>query len=205
MPSLASASSPTHHTTMVLALLHKLNASYPSQRAFLELLNDPIPSAPWIRLSATMNAWAHNVARCLRRNDYLTFNELTRRTAIPRLSCSSKSDSSSHISATPDLAKKALYTLLESLRFKARISAWRVLRSAYPQFALPVGDTRTWLSRTLLLDHEIVTSSEGKNGQEGAEKLTKSELELWFTEREKLREVGRKDGFEGRWVVEIKR
>ena len=98
-----------------------------------------------------------------------------------------------------------MHTLLESLRFKARISAWRVLRNAYPQFALPVGDTRTWLSRTLLLDHEIVTSSEGKNGQEGAEKLTESELELWFTEREKLREVGRKDGFEGRWVVEIKR
>ena len=110
-----------------------------------------------------------------------------------------------HISAAPDFARMALHSILASLRSKARISAWRVLRSAYPQFALPVGDTRTWLSRTLLLDHESATSGKGKVDQDEAEKLTEAELELWFTEREKLREVGRKDGFEGRWVVETKR
>lgn len=94
----------------------------------------------------------------------------------------------------PDLRLLSLQTLVNSLRNHLRLSAWRVLRNAYREFALSLSDTAIWLSDVLLLERET-----GKQ-----EDLRDDVVQLWFASREGHGEVGRNGG-NGRWVVKTKK
>jgi hypothetical protein len=96
----------------------------------------------------------------------------------------------------PDLHLYSLQTLVASLQDHLRLSAWCTIRSAYREFALPVSNTATWLSEMLLLESEM--------GQQEARKDSDL-VQVWFTSREDLGEVVRKDGADGRWTVKSKK
>jgi hypothetical protein len=103
-------------------------------------------------------------------------------------------DRTSPICQGPDLRLLSLQTLVDSLRNHLRLSAWRVLRSAYREFALPLPDTATWLSDVLLLERKA----------EKQEDLPGDPVQLWFASRENHGEVGRNGG-NGRWTVKSKK
>ena len=98
----------------------------------------------------------------------------------------------------PDLALLSLQTLVASLRDRllSGLSAWCTVRSAHREFALPQCDTATWLSNVLLLDVGTGKQDTHKDGDR---------VQLWFTSRENLGEVVRKDGVDGRWAVKLKK
>ena len=85
---------------------------------------------------------------------------------------------------------------MTGLRDRLRLSAWCTVRSAYREFALPQCDTATWLSNVLLLEAET--------GKEEAHRDS-DRVQLWFTSRENLGEVVKKDGVDGRWAVKLKK
>ena len=98
----------------------------------------------------------------------------------------------------PDLPLLSLQTLVASLRDHLRLSAWCTIRSAYREFALPVPNTATWLSKVLLLEPEME-----KREQEA--RRDGDLVQVWFTSRENLGEIVRKDGADGRWAVKAKK
>lgn len=116
-----------------------------------------------------------------------------------------------------ELISMALHTLVGELRSKARIDAWKVLRSAYPQFDLGSNksqgkggseeyDASRWLIRVLALSIERLGVDE-----EAFRDDMKVTVERWFTEREKIGEVQRAgpsvsgSTVEDRWIVKIRR
>lgn len=108
----------------------------------------------------------------------------------------SETPSQKPLSPETDLALFSLQALVASLRDSLRLSAWCTVRGAYREFALPQCDTATWLSNVLLLEVETGKQDTHKDGDR---------VELWFTSRENLGEVVRKDGMDGRWAVRLKK
>lgn len=92
--------------------------------------------------------------------------------------------------ASPSLAQRALFTLVESVRAKARISAWNVIRSAYREISCNAEseDTHAWLMRSLCLQSVIYDGHS-------------VEPEQWLEQQSAIGHVRRKEGFEGRWVL----
>ncbi|KAI0270247.1 hypothetical protein BGY98DRAFT_1011058 [Russula aff. rugulosa BPL654] len=108
------------------------------------------------------------------------------------LSCSlrrvgSETPDQKPLNPEPDLALLSLQTLVAGLRDRLRLSAWCAVRSAYREFALPQCDTA---------HVETGKQDTRKDGDR---------VQLWFTSREDLGEVVRKDGVDGRWAVKLKK
>lgn len=187
-----TAESSSSGLTVLLASLHMLERHYPSQRAFFDLSKSLPPS---LALRDDHQGWLRELSRSLRRGRYSQFWRLTQKASLERLVAPEAHD---HTSLPPgsDLTVRSLQILVTSLRDHFRLSAWCTVRSAYREFALPTSNTAVWLSGVLLLEPES-----GKQGADG----DNGHVRLWFTSREKLGEVVRKDGTDGRWTVKTKK
>ncbi|EIM81758.1 uncharacterized protein STEHIDRAFT_161923 [Stereum hirsutum FP-91666 SS1] len=214
---------------VILGLLHTLIAHHPSQTAYFDLIR-ATARAPTPHSKASTSSshpgvdWVIRIAQALRRHMLIQLNLLTRPEAVDAIIISMfPSDTQANLDR--ETVTMSLYTLVRGIRSKAKNDAWKVLRSAYPQFDLgpnaphsegktsggsegggKVDDTRRWLVRVLSLDSEK-SNTEGKASGNDTE-LT---VERWFTEREKSGEVQRAGPnasgttVEGRWVVKVKR
>ncbi|KAI0041472.1 hypothetical protein FA95DRAFT_1683210 [Auriscalpium vulgare] len=174
-------------STTLLAQLHHLVVHFPSQRT---LFDRTAPLYFTLADDSHLNTWIRSVARSLRRAEYAQLDILTRAPALDRLFAPS--------SDTPDLRKESLRTLAQDLRACARASAWRVLRNTYREVALAVGDTRSWATRALVLV-DAEEKQEGYGEGDGSE--NEGAVDAWFMERDKLGEIVRKEGAQGRWVM----
>ncbi len=181
--------------TVLLASLHSLDIHYPSQRAFLELSKSLPPS---FTLRRDHEVWLRELSSSLRRGGYAQFGRLTQPSTLTLLAAwpaSETPDRTPPIRQGPDLHLLSLQTLVSSLRNHLRLSAWRVLRSAYREFALPLSDTAAWLSGVLLLERGTEKQEDLQGG---------NHVQIWFVSRENLGEVGRK-GDNGRWAIKTKK
>jgi hypothetical protein len=178
--------------TVLLASLHSLECHYPSQRAFFDLSKSLPP--PFV-LRDDHQVWLRGLSRSLRRSGYSQFQRLTQKASLVRLVALERPNPTPQ-RVGPDLRLLSLQTLVAGLQDHLRLSAWRTIRSAYREFALPASNTATWLSEVLLLESEI--------GQQEARKDSDL-VQVWFTSREDLGEVVRKDGADGRWTVKSKK
>lgn len=214
---------------VVLALLHTLIAHHPSQTAYFDLIRSTARAPTPHSIASTSSShpgvdWVIRVAQALRRHMFIRLNHLTRLEAVDAVITGMfPSDAQANLDREP--VTMALYTLVRGIRSNVKKDAWKVLRSAYPQFDLgsntpqsdgkasggsegggKADDTRRWLVRVLSLDSEK-SNTEGKAPGHD----TESTVERWFTEREKSGEVQRAGPnasgttVEGRWVVKIKR
>jgi hypothetical protein len=178
--------------TVLLASLHSLERHYPSQRAFFDLSKSLPPS---FALRDDHQVWLRELSCSLRRSGYSQFGRLTQKATLVRLVASETPDQTPR-HQDPDLALLSFQTLVAGLRDRLRLSAWCTVRGAYREFALPLRDTTTWLSNVLLFEAET--------GKQEAHKDS-DRVQLWFTSREHLGEVVRKDGMDGRWTVKLKK
>lgn len=177
--------------TVLLASLHSLERHYPSQRAFFDLTK----SLPMFSLKDDHQDWLRGLSCSLRRSGYSQFQRLTQNASLERLvtlgtpNCAPPSNG-------PDLPLLSLQTLVTGIRDRLRLSAWSTIRSAYREFALPLPNTVTWLSEVLLLEPEMGKQEPRRDSDT---------VQVWFTSRENLGEVVRKDGTDGRWAVKSKK
>ena len=178
--------------TALLASLHSLERHYPSQRAFFDLSKSLPPS---VALRDDHKVWLRELSGSLRRSGYSDFRRLTQKTTLVRLIATETPDQKTPLQPGPDLTLLSLQTLVAGLRDRLRLSAWCAVRSAYREFALPQCDTATWLSNVLLLEAET-----GKQEHKDSDRV-----QVWFTSRETLGEVVKKDGVDGRWTVKLKK
>ncbi|KAH9065289.1 hypothetical protein EDB87DRAFT_1749084 [Lactarius vividus] len=176
--------------TVLLASLHSLDIHYPSQRAFFELSKNLPPS---FTLRRDHEVWLRELSSSLRRGVYAQFGRLTQPSSLTLLAAWPASETPDR--TLPDLRLLSLQTLVKCLRTHLRLSAWRVLRSAYREFALPLSNTAAWLSGVLLLERETEKREDLRGGDH---------VQLWFVLRENLGEVGRK-GDNGRWAITTKK
>ena len=171
------------HWTITLTLLYTLVVNYPSQRRFYEMHQE---------LSATcgmpspLDQWLKSVARTLHRGHPFQLAQIVRVSYVEGHLPLPSDDAQT--ASFPHLPSVALECLLDNIQGLSRQSSWRILMSAYREFGLPVGDTRTWLSSQLIL-----------------EKSSSTDLDEWLREREEKGEISRKEGTIDRWVVELKR
>ncbi|KAN0127420.1 hypothetical protein V8E53_014757 [Lactarius tabidus] len=180
--------------TVLLASLHSLDIHYPSQQSFFELSKSLTAS---FTLRRDHKVWLRELSSSLRRGGYAQAGRLTQLsslTLLAALPASEARDRTPPILQGPDLRLLSLQMLVNSLRNHFRLSAWRMLRSSYREFALPLSDTATWLSDVLLLERDT----------EKPEDLRGDHVQLWFASRESHGEVGR-NGDNGRWAVKIKK
>jgi hypothetical protein len=177
--------------TALLASLHSLERHYPSQRAFFDLKKSLPPS---ISLKDDHQDWLRGLSCSLRRSGYSRFQRLTQNASLVRL-VALETPNTPPLDG-PNLPLLSLQTLVTSIRDHLRVSAWCTIRSAYREFALPLPNTATWLSEVLLLEPEV-----GKQGPH----RDSDKVQVWFTSRENLGEVVRKDGADGRWTVKSKK
>ncbi|THV03043.1 hypothetical protein K435DRAFT_652218, partial [Dendrothele bispora CBS 962.96] len=185
-----------HRTPSVLiALLHQLVLGSPSQNLYYSFLQ-AIPDHLLPRSSAAY-LWLSSVASSLRMHNHCRFEQLTRSSSLSsflddvpsvplddrlaKLSLSSQSDR--------DLLKKALYSVVNDLRAKARESAWTVIRSAYREISCHTGSpTRDWLEKSLTL-HDVSSDTNTMT------------LNQWLQEKSSINHVRQKEGVEGRWII----
>lgn len=180
--------------TVLLASLHSLDIHYPSQQAFLKLFKSLTAS---FALRRDHEVWLRELSTSLRRGGYAQFGRLTQPSSLTLLAAwpaSETRDRTPPILQGLDLRQLSLQMLINCLRNHFRLSTWRVLRSAYREFALPLSDTATWLSDVLLLERN----------SEKPEDLRGDNVQLWFAARENHGEVGR-NGNDGRWAVKTKK
>lgn len=219
----------TNPCVLVFALLHALNVHYPSQVAYYDLLKSIDYSSVSAQNGTSSNptpgiARVSQIARSLHRGHFTEFNTLTQMEAMNSLlesllqSVPIQEDSKPTKYTDRELVSKALLALASDLRRKMRISAWKVLKSAYPQFDLGSSQsmsekqggggsegekTRSFLVRTLAL--------EWKGSSKERDVVLGLEVERWFFDREKVGEVQRAGPnpsgtmVEGRWIVKIRR
>lgn len=185
-------------TASVTSLLHFLVAAYPSQMRFSEHLGT-IPKA---HLPPETGKWLGDLTRALRQHNFARIDRLSARSAVshclPTPTALTAPRGAPFAGAPADLASEALYTLLDSLRAKARDTTWLILRSAYRELSCPIPKdaspsfTRDWLVRSLAL-----RGVASKNEKAGDEVL----LDAWIAERASKGELRAKEGMDGRWIV----
>ncbi|KAI0304296.1 hypothetical protein B0F90DRAFT_1233749 [Multifurca ochricompacta] len=182
--------------TILLASLHSLDLYFPSQRSFFDL-EKGLP--PPLALGSDHKVWLRELSCSLRRGGYLQFRRLTQHSSLARLAAAA-SETPDRLSCRsgPDLPLLSFEMLIASLRSHLRLSTWRMIRSAYREFALPLSNTEVWLSDMLLLETE-----RGKEEEE--DPRDSDHVQVWFISRENLGEVGRKEGSDRRWVVKTKK
>ncbi|KAF9012970.1 hypothetical protein BDZ89DRAFT_1023750 [Hymenopellis radicata] len=127
-----------HQTlTILVSLLHNLNAGFPSQLPYRQTI-DEIPHS--LNFTGTeAHAWLKRLTKSLRTRNYVHFEQLTRRTSTLEL-----------LQSGSDLAQKAFDFLISKLRARARQRTWLILRSVYRELSLHAEtESRRWLSRCL--------------------------------------------------------
>ena len=177
---------------ILAACLHSLDLHYPSQREYFDLLKSLPPSIP---LRNDHQFWLRELSSSLRRGGYSQFRRLTQTSSLVRLVAPETHDQVGSFHADPDFIMLSLQTLVANLRSHLRLTAWCMIRSAYREFTPSISDTSAWLSDVLLL--EVETGKQDARGES-------DHVELWFVSREKLGEVGRKEGH-ARWAVKTKK
>lgn len=92
--------------------------------------------------------------------------------------------------SSSNLAKKALFSLVDALRGKAREATWSVIRSAYRELSChaEAEGTRDWLMRSLAL-YSVFPDASGVSVDE------------WLEKQTRLGRVRPKEGAEGRWII----
>ena len=178
-----SCSSP--HQNIIHAILvssvHHLQAAYPSQIPFQQYL-DTIPHHLFPKESEGRK-WLSSLAVSLRTCQYALLERGTRRPAILQiLGQDSKLEDS--------LGLSAVLVAVDSLRAKARDTAWTVMRSAYRELVCHADsiNTRKWLERSLCLQSTVSETFMVSLDQ--------------FLEQQRLHGAVRaKEGVEGRWIV----
>ncbi|SRR6266550_848622 len=170
--------------TILASSVHHLLAQYPSQGLFHQHL-DSIPHQLFPKDSKARK-WLTSLASCLRKRQYAMFERESRRSTILRVLCLQEEE----LGLSKHLGSLAVLVAVDSLRAKARETAWTVMRSAYRELACHVGsmDTRNWLERSLCLKSTI------------SESFT-IPLEQFLDQQSSLGAVRAKEGVEGRWIV----
>ena len=146
---------------------------------------DSIPHQLFPKDSAARK-WLNSLATCLRKRQYAVFDRETRRSTI--LHALGLQEEVPGLSE--HLGLLAVLAAVDSLRAKARETAWTVMRSAYRELACHVDstNTRSWLERSLCLASTI------------SEAFT-IPLEQFLDQQNSLGAVRAKEGIEGRWIV----
>ncbi|KAJ7778377.1 hypothetical protein B0H16DRAFT_1503302 [Mycena metata] len=171
--------------TVVISLLYRLVAAYPSQREFHSNLGS-IPKA-FFPDDSGARLWITSLARCIRVRNYVQINKLTELSALPADDDVLPTEGNRN----SDLSRKTLYHLVDMLRSKTREMAWSIMRTAYREFSCqmePKLDTRGWLEHSLGLLSDIP----------GGYSIN---LDDWLDRECTLGHVRRKEGIEGRWIV----
>ncbi|TFY62514.1 hypothetical protein EVJ58_g3817 [Rhodofomes roseus] len=215
------AADPTHTAlpTTLLSLLHHLLLGYPSQSRYHEHLYS-LPG-PFLPRDSAAYRWIAQLTHSLRTRNYAKLQELTDRGAFEGFfvdpgapdeggghpASGETSEQIVHQSAgQPNLELEAMCTLVEGIRDKARATAWLVMRSAYRELhcvPLPVSAPKTtdkepsptseWLARSLAL------RPLGPLTADVSEMMRC--VNEWLEQKCGEGEVKRKEGPEGRWVV----
>lgn len=206
IPNLYSTlSTPLRNLTTILSLVHHLVAAYPSQTTFRQHLHSLASSL--LPPDSEPSAWITSLAASLRSLNYHQFEKLTRPSSLFQLlkavhqqqkSKTSHATVPTFASETFDppcsnnnLANRALQTLVESLRLRAREKTWHVIRSAYRELACypDSGTTRDWLERSLCLSSIITTTK-------------RLSVDEWLQTKSLEGQVRKKDGSsEGKWII----
>lgn len=200
----------TARTASLLSLLHFLDSGYPSQSRFYDH-KATLPST-FLPKSSEQSQWIAALARSLRTRNYTRLHTLTENTTLLGLLPASKDGvtvSSSNLQRSHnnsrtihrDLARDALFSLINSIRTKAKNTTWLVLRSAYRELhcdvmmdnASGVPATRTWLCRSLCLPLVNLHSPD--------DAALTSRVNEWLQEKQVAGEVRPKEGVENRWIV----
>jgi len=199
-----SFSTPLRNLTTLLSLIHHLVAAYPSQVPFHQHLRSLPPSV--LHQNSESIVWITSLASSLRSLNYSKFEALTRISSFSHFfmvphelqSKTAPAEVSVSTSETPgyscsgvNLANRALQTLVESLRSKAREKTWHVIRSAYRELACHPGfeATRGWLERSLALSAIVPTD-------------TRTDVDDWLEIKSLEGHVRKKEGAsEGRWII----
>ena len=169
---------------ILVSSIHHLLAKYPSQGPFTQHM-DSIPHQLFPKDSAARK-WLTSLATCLRKRQYAVFDRETRRsTILHTLGLQEEVPG-----LLEHLGLSAVLAAVDSLRAKARETAWTVMRSAYRELACHVDstNTRSWLERSLCLGSTI------------SEAFT-IPLEQFLDQQKSLGAVRAKEGIEGRWIV----
>ncbi|PPQ68118.1 hypothetical protein CVT26_005739 [Gymnopilus dilepis] len=202
--------------TVLIALLHHLVVSYPSQSTYFQQI-DSIPETVLPRTSE-LAKWLKLLTKALRARNYAKFSVLSQRSSLPlilkdpsaptselrtsdieptlgKLSLANKSD--------PAKGLEGVLSLLKALRGKVSETAWTIIRSAYRELSCDQasGGTRTWLARSLCLEPIFLSgkSRELRGREEG--EADRVDVETWLEARVTAGHVRRKEGVEGRWIV----
>jgi hypothetical protein len=185
-------------SSTVVSLLHFLAIGYPSQSRYMEHLG----SVPKAFLSAVPRRWLRDLTCALRQHNFARLERLTTRaSALKALRLDPEVDIKSRNSTTEgpaNLVLEAMCTLLDSLRARARETAWAVLRSAYRELSCPrpseaaPSHTRDWLLRSLTLQAVAYKKARDKDD---------TLLDEWIQQRVSSGELRPKEGVDGRWIV----
>lgn len=173
----------------LISLLHHMVAAHPSQRTFHQHLSS-IPPA-FLPRGSDSYRWITSVASSIRTNNYARFEILTRSRPEDASTPSPEPETQSSVRQLDlGLADRAIVTLLDSLRVKARARTWLILRTAYRELWCEPGyDTSQWLERTLAL------RSVRHPGGDAADACA------WLEDREKEGDARKKDGTDIGWVL----
>ncbi|KAJ7078670.1 hypothetical protein C8R44DRAFT_825213 [Mycena epipterygia] len=180
--------------TVLICLLHHLVAAYPSQREFHSYMSS-VPKTIFSDSSAA-RTWITSLAGCIRARNYAKIDKITQLSALPvddlgKSAVDQTVALSLSLESNRELAQKAFYHLVDSLRNKTREMAWTVMRAAYRELSCQVDpqlDTRSWLARSLGLP----------SGIPGGYAI---DLDQWLEQESGLGHVRKKDGTDGRWIV----
>lgn len=182
--------------SIVASLLHFLVAAYPSQSRYFEHLS----TIPRTFLSPETQRWLKDLTRALRQRSYAILGQMTSRSsALAALHIDKEAETGKSTMDNPSyLALEAIFTLLDTLRAKARDTTWAIVRAAYREFYCPVTNdptpppVRDWLVRSLALQ-PVASRKEDVDDA----KL----LDIWIQERVTCGELRQKEGVEGRWII----
>lgn len=212
LPHLYSSLLETPETVRIaslLSLLHFLNSGYPSQSRFDDH-KATLPST-FLPKSSEQGQWVVALARSLRTRNYARLHRLTENTTLLDLLSASthavivtsdlKHSQNKSSTVHRDLAQDALFTLVNSIRAKARNTTWLVLRSAYRELhcdvmmddASGVLSTKDWLFRSLCLPSVSIKIT--------GDAIIASRVDEWLKEKQVAGEVRPKEGLENRWIV----
>jgi len=183
LPTYYTSQSLTHSrsSTILIALLSRLDSSYPSQREYYEDRQRFLSSGCIAHDSPTVS-WLASLAGAIRSCNYYKVEALTRpKIYKPLLDSRSRKSSEGAV----DLDSSSVCTILSSLHDRLRDRSWPILRVAYREMTcLPkVTNTSEWLERSLILDS------------------SKTTVETWFREQSEKGNVKAKEEVEGKWII----
>ena len=174
------------HISLLVSLINHLVTQYPSQILYRQqhasLPRDwiPIPTSEWL----------NSLTRSLRSGNYYKIGILTdEEYMMQTLQLHMHADTSEagiHTQFHNNLSVRAFRIAIDSLLAKVRVTSWRIVKSAYRELWFEeLYNTRRWLCDSLVMDSP--RSSE--------------RFEKWLAGAEKLNELRRKEGTQGRWII----